>query len=210
MRSEYRDGYGPLATIFERMYGVALPQIRNYAPAAFYHVGAERDDGTGRGRALSSAGMRAGFLANRKRHTATPRLENAFATFFGHSTQTAHWKGLAEFVREFSGVIGRPEVKKRDRIGARERRCSRRGLGLGAEHRGQRHSEGIRPSRRLRSCACRRAGAHRARVPARHNHQAVVGNSRSAYKMPLGEYAKGFAKLITGNLDVRKVYESET
>jgi hypothetical protein len=209
MRNEYRDGYGPLASIFERMYGVALPQIRNYAPAAFYHVGQERTRGPEEGGGLSSAGMRAGFLANRKQHTAAPRLENAFATFFGHASQTAHWKGLAEFVREFSGVIGRPEVKKA--IESKHGEAMLRAVNQWVQNiegngiqKASGHLDGF--VRALVGAQAHIALAFRLGTIIKQS-SAILG---AAYKMPLGEYAKGFAKLITGNLEVRKVYESET
>jgi hypothetical protein len=209
MRNEYRDGYGPLASIFERMYGVALPQIRNYAPAAFYHVGAERTRGPEEGNGLSASGMRAGFLANRKRHTAAPRLENAFATFFGHASQTAHWKGLAEFVREFSGVIGRPEVKKAIESKHGEAMLKAvndwvRNIEGNGIQKASGHLDGF--VRALVGAQAHIALAFRLGTIIKQS-SAILG---AAYKMPLGEYAKGFAKLITGNLEVRKVYESET
>lgn len=108
---EYRDNYAPLAAVFERMYGVALPQIKNYAPAAFYHQGQERTMDPN-GATDSTGGMRQGMLANRKRHTAAPRMENAFASYFGHVNQTAYWRGMAEMVREFSAVMNNPTVKR--------------------------------------------------------------------------------------------------
>lgn len=110
LAGEYRDGYAPLAKVFERMFGVALPQIKNYAPAAFYSMGTDAvADPTGSGPV--EGGFRAGFLKNRKNHKAAPQIENAFATYFGHVNQTAHWKALAEITREMKGIFGRPDMK---------------------------------------------------------------------------------------------------
>jgi hypothetical protein len=206
MRTEYREGYGPLAAVFEQMYGVALPQIRNYAPAAFYHQGAERTTGPDES-ANMEGGMRAGFLKNRKQHAAAPRLENAFATFFGHANQTAHWKGLAEFVREFSGVIGRPEVKKAILAAHGEHMLKTlNDWTRNIEGNGLQKSSGQLDGfvRWLVGAQAHIALAFRLGTLLKQS-SAVLG---SAYKMPLGEYARGFAKLISGRLDVSKVYKS--
>lgn len=60
---------------------------------------------------VPEGGFRANFLKTRKTHRAIPRLENAFATFLGHSAQSAHWQSHAELVRELRGVFGNPDVK---------------------------------------------------------------------------------------------------
>jgi hypothetical protein len=112
MAGEYRDGYTPLASQFEQMYGVGLPQIKNYAPGAFYATGAQDThlDVTGTG--VVDGGFRSGMLKDRKQHTATPKRENAFSIFFAHGNQTAHWKAMAPFTRELQGVFGNAKVKE--------------------------------------------------------------------------------------------------
>jgi hypothetical protein len=206
MRTEYREGYGPLAAVFEQMYGVALPQIRNYAPAAFYHQGAERATGPDESAAMEG-GMRAGFLKNRKQHTAAPRLENAFATFFGHANQTAHWKGMAEFVREFSGVIGRPEVKKAILSAHGEHMLKTlNDWTRNIEGNGLQKSSGEvdRIVRWVVGAQAHIALAFRLGTLVKQS-SAVLG---AAYRMPLGEYARGFARLVSGRLDVATLYRS--
>lgn len=206
MRTEYREGYAPLAAVFERMYGVSLPQIKNYAPAAFYHVGAERETDPGEKGGAPSA-MRAGFLANRRRHTAAPRLENAFATFLGHSAQTAHWKSLAEFTREFSGVIGKPDVKRaiESAHGPEMLKTLNQWVknieGNGLDVQAGLFDKGVNW---LSSVQAYIALAFRLGTLAKQS-TALLG---SAYRMPMRDYARGFARLMSGDLDVRTIYLS--
>jgi hypothetical protein len=110
MAAKYADGYGPLAKVYERMFGVGFSQIKNYSPGIFYNLGANKPSRPGDG--TVEGGFRAGFLKTRKEHDAEPRLENAFDVYFGHVNQMAHWKNMAEPVRHFKGVYGRPDVKK--------------------------------------------------------------------------------------------------
>lgn len=206
MRGEYRDGYAPLAAIFESMFGVSLPQIKNYAPAAFYHVGTEKDTGPLE-RGGVSGGMRAGFLANRKQHTAVPRLENAFATFFGHVNQSAHWKGLAPFVREFSAVLGKPNVKR-----AIESAHGKEMLKVLTDWVRNIEGNGLQVEAGFLDKAVSWLTSQQAYISLAYRLGTLMKQSTAllgaAYRMPARAYARGFAKLVTGNLDVARVFNS--
>lgn len=206
IRSEYREGYAPLASIFESMYGVALPQIKNYAPAAFYHVGAERDSGPLERGGVGS-GMRAGFLANRKQHTAAPRLENAFATFFGHAEQSAHWKALAPFVREFSGVLARPDVKR-----AIEGKHGKEMLKILAKWVESIEGNGLATASGSSGLIVSALTSAQSYIALAYNFGTLMKQSTAAlgaaYRMPARAYARGFARLVSGQLDVAKVFNS--
>lgn len=205
LSKEYADGYAPLAAVFERMYGVALPQIKNYAPAAFYHQGAEREMDPNE--AGGQGGMRAGFLANRKKHAAVPRLENAFATFFGHAAQTAHWKGLAEMVREFSGVMNNPEVKR-----AIEGRHGPDMLKTVSEWTKSIEGNGLQVAAGRLDRAVGWITSAQAYIALSWKLGTLMKQSSAvlgaAYRMPVGAYAKGFAKLMTGQLEGKAMFNS--
>jgi hypothetical protein len=109
MRAEYQDGYTPINQVFERMFGVSLPQIKGYSPANFWHTGQERASGPEGD--VQNTGFRATALKSRTKHMAKPKAKNAFALFFGHHAQMSHWQNNAEFARELRGVFGNPEVK---------------------------------------------------------------------------------------------------
>lgn len=107
---EYADGYAPLAKVFREMFGIDLPSVANYSPAAFMHAGETRDVDPFGGM-VAEGGFRAGFLKSRKEHLAAPRIENALQTFQGHVAQTEHWRAFAPLVRELRAVFGSVEVK---------------------------------------------------------------------------------------------------
>ncbi len=205
LSKEYAEGYAPLAAVFERMYGVALPQIKNYAPAAFYHQGAEREMDPNE--AGGQGGMRAGFLANRKKHAAVPRLENAFATFFGHAAQTAHWKGLAEMVREFSGVMNNPEVKR-----AIEGKHGPDMLKTVSEWTKSIEGNGLQVAAGRLDRAVGWITGAQAYIALSWKLGTLMKQSSAvlgaAYRMPVGAYAKGFAKLMTGQLEGKAMFNS--
>jgi hypothetical protein len=206
LRKEYREGYTPLASVFERMFGVELPQIKNYAPAAFYHVGAERAmDPSASG--TVEGNMRAGFLKNRKKHAAAPRLENAFATFFGHANQTEHWKALAEFVREFSGVMGKPDVKR-----AIEAAHGKEMLAAVSQWTKALEGNGLQVQAGQIDGIVNWLTSQQAKIKLAWKLGTILKQSSavlgSAFRIPLGAYARGFGKLLTGQLEFREMFKS--
>ncbi len=206
MANEYREGYAPLAKVFERMFGVGLPQIKNYAPAAFYHLGTEQVmDVAGSG--TIEGGFRAGFLKNRKQHQAAPKLENAFATFFGHANQTAHWKAMAETVREMSGVFNKPEVKR-----AIEAAHGKEMLGALSQWMKALEGNGLQVQSGIIDGIVRTLTARQAYIALSWKLGTLFKQSSallgSAYKMPTAAYLKGFAKLMSGRLEGRRMFAS--
>lgn len=204
LTAEYAAGYAPLAKVFERMFGVSLPQIENYAPGAFYNSGSSESglDVTGSG--VVEGGFRSGFLKDRKRHKAAPKAENAFATFFGHLNQTAHWKAHAETFRELRAVFGNPKVK----------------MALEAAH----GLDGVRAVQdwltALEGNGFKAAGgkllsmvysiqAYKALAwklgTLMKQSTALLG---AAYRMPLADYARGLGRLFTGQLDYGAMWNS--
>ena len=205
LAKEYREGYAPLAKVFELMFGVGLPQIKNYAPAAFYSMGTEQVmDPTG---GTVDGGFRAGFLKNRKNHAAAPKLENAFATFFGHANQTAHWLGMAEVVRELSGVFGRPEVKR-----AIEARHGAATLGVVNQWIKTLEGNGLQVQSGAWEQAVRWLTTQQSYIALAYKLGTVLKQSSAllgaAYKMPPRAYLQGLSRLMNGQLDTRAMWKS--
>lgn len=206
LSKEYQEGYAPLAKVFERMFGVGLPQIKNYAPAAFYSMGTEQVmDPTGSG--TVEGGFRAGFLKNRKNHSAAPKLENAFATFFGHANQTAHWKGMAEVVRELSGVFGKPEVKR-----AIEAQHGKEMLGAVNQWIKALEGNGLQVQSGFLDQSVRWLTTQQTYIALAWKLGTLMKQSSAvlgaAYRMPTKAYLKGFVKLLTGQLDGKAMFAS--
>jgi hypothetical protein len=111
MLNEYAEGWEPMNRVFSRMYGVALPQIGNYSPGNFEHIGADREmDAFGEG-LMPTGGMRNGSLKTRKTHRAEPRIVSALGVYTSHVAQSEHFQAFAELTRELRGVFGHPAVK---------------------------------------------------------------------------------------------------
>ena len=111
MLKEYAEGWEPMNRVFSRMYGVALPQIGNYSPGNFEHMGADREmDAFGEG-LMPTGGMRNGSLKTRKTHRAEPRIVSALGVYTSHVAQSEHFKAFAELTRELRGVFAHPAVK---------------------------------------------------------------------------------------------------
>lgn len=111
MLNEYAEGWEPMNRVFSRMYGVALPQIGNYSPGNFEHIGADREmDAFGEG-LMPTGGMRNGSLKTRKTHRAEPRIVSALGVYTSHVAQSEHFQAFAELTRELRGVFAHPAVK---------------------------------------------------------------------------------------------------
>lgn len=203
MAGEYRDGYAPLARQFEQMYGVGLPQIKNYAPGAFYATGAQDThlDVTGTG--VVDGGFRSGMLKDRKQHSATPKRQNAFSVFFAHGNQTSHWRALAPFTRELQGVFGNAKVKEAiagrfgDEMLTAVQNWVKAIEGNGLASTG--HSVFIE---KLVSIQAYAALAWKMGTLMKQS-TALLG---SAYKMPSSAYIAGLGRLFTGQLETRAMW----
>lgn len=204
MADEYREGYYPLASLFEGMFGVSLPQIANYAPGKWWSRGAEKAmDPTQAG--LVEGGFRAGFLKNRKAHQAAPKVANAFEVFFGHANQTAHWRAMAPLARELRAVFADPGIKQQitaahgpEMLATVNRwleSLEGNGLQMG-------YSQAYQ---NLLSWQATVALAWKVGTLMKQS-TAMLG---SAFRIPLRAYMRGMGRFIRGELDVQDIWESD-
>lgn len=204
MADEYREGYYPLASLFEGMFGVSLPQIENYAPGKWWSRGAEKAmDSTQAG--LVEGGFRAGFLKSRKAHQAAPKVANAFEVFFGHANQTAHWRAMAPLARELRAVFADPGIKQQitaahgpEMLATVNRwleSLEGNGLQMG-------YSQAYQ---NLLSWQATVALAWKVGTLMKQA-TAMLG---SAFKIPLRAYMRGMGRFIRGELDVQDIWQSD-
>lgn len=207
MRGKYADNYKALNSVFSRMFGVDLAQIENYAPAAFYHTGDANAKGP-EDSTMQEGGFRSNFLKTRKKHRAAPRLENAFAAFFGHAAQSAHWQGFAELVREMRGVMSRPDVKM-----ALEGRHGREVSGLMSDWLKNIEGNGISRAHGALDAFTGWLLRQAAYVHLAYNVGTLVAQSTAAlgaaWKIGAGQYMRGLGKLMTGRLDLKAMWNSD-
>lgn len=207
---EYADGYAPLARIFRDMHGIDLTQIANYSPAAFTHAGASREVDPFGGGLLAEGGFRSGFLKSRKEHLSEPKIDNALSVFTGHVAQTEHWKAFAPLVRELRGVFDSVDVKRSVE--------SNRGTGIlyalqgwvtaleanGLQQRA--FASALNPL--FRYITGRQATLTLAWKLGTLLKQTTAMIS-SAARIGVGPWMRGFARVASGKVDVRKIYESQ-
>jgi hypothetical protein len=113
LRGEYDMQYQRLNPVHQRLFGLDMPQIRNYAPGAFESMDGKQDpnispDGTGG--ALSA--MSAGFTKARTHHMARPRQANALALYWSSLEQTEYFIAWAEVMRDMRQIFRSPDVRR--------------------------------------------------------------------------------------------------
>ena len=116
LRREYADGWHTLNPVFQRLYGMDMPRIRNYAPGIFEHRDARPDgnltDPFGGGGALGVNAMSAGFTKSRQNHMARPKQVNALAAYWAHTEQVGYFIHWAELSREMRSIFRVPDVRR--------------------------------------------------------------------------------------------------
>jgi hypothetical protein len=210
LRANYEAGYADLNRIYARMYGVDLPKVANYAPGTFMHEGEMLTaDPYGHG-LMPTGGIRAGFVRQRKMHKSRPRFDqDALSLFWAHTAHTEHWKAFAEFSRELHGVLLNPEVRVsvETKHGASMMNAASRWVE--AIERGGLEQRASLP---VFDRIARRITNNVAYLALAYNLGTLLKQSTAALgallRIPVSAYAKGFGKLMTGQLDAREMWQS--
>ena len=209
LRDQYDEGYNELNALYEDMYGVTLPKNENYAPGTFHHDDANpQTDPYGNGLA-PEGGMRAGFLKQRKNHQSRPDIKrDATDLFFNHYAQTQHWLGFAKLAREYRGVIGNENVSAAltSKVGDGTFENVRR-WGEALERGGFDQGVSSAINKWLNGVMKNQVG-----IALAWKISTLMKQSAAAFatmqRIPSKEYAKGFARLATGQLSLKEVYNS--
>lgn len=115
MGEQYENGYEELNAPFRRLYGVNLPQVKNYAPGTFQTSGNQAVNLPGEQANGGAGSMSSGFLKKRKKHVAAIDLSNesgAIGDYWQHVTVTEHWIAWAEAVDEMKSVFFNVDVNE--------------------------------------------------------------------------------------------------
>lgn len=111
LRKEYREGGAAADPVYQRMFGMSMPRIENYAPTRYMH----RDDAMDAspfGPMPTATGMTPGPLKTRTEHNARMRQMDAFSVYTEHVVQMGHWIAFAELNREIRGVLKNSKVRE--------------------------------------------------------------------------------------------------
>ena len=205
LAGEYEKGYEPLRKLYANMHGMDLPKVGNYTPGVFYSTGGDITlDVTGGG--VVEGGLMQGFLKDRKKHTAKPRVESAFAIYFNHLNQTEHWKSMAELSRELNGVFKNAEVKEALHAVDQQAPNIVSNWLKAIDGNGLNNGDSNKVGEWLYSTQSALALSWKIGTIAKN----FVGASiNAAYNMPAGQFFKGYGRLISGKIDIKKIWESD-
>ncbi len=106
----YGKGAGIVNPVYSRMFGMAMPQVKNYAPTRFLNAKDSKDIGLDG--SATATGTTPGFAKSRVTHSAKIAPEDALTVMQGHIAQQAHWVHFAELAREFRALLSNPEVRE--------------------------------------------------------------------------------------------------
>jgi hypothetical protein len=212
----YRDSFPALAALYKKMYGVDLRQIENYAPGTFWHTGSNETPVDPSAGVVTGGNFKAGmgnggdfaegFLKQRKKHKAVPRIGNAFDLFFNHANQSEHWKAMAELSREMHGVFGQPDVKIAMEARSPAAANAVREWLKAIDGNGVAMAASGKLMKYLLESQAYMAMAWKASTATKNLVGAAVN---AAYGMPLHEYVRGMAKLVRGRLEFGEMLASE-
>lgn len=106
----YGKGAGIVNPVYSRMFGMNMPQVKNYAPTRFLNAKDTKDIGLDG--SPTATGTTPGFAKSRVTHSAKIAPEDALTVMQGHIAQQAHWVHFAELAREFRALLSNPEVRE--------------------------------------------------------------------------------------------------
>ena len=106
----YGKGASIMNPVYSRMFGMNMPQVKNYAPTRFLHSGDVKDIGLD-GSPVAT-GTTPGFAKSRVTHSAKIASEDALSVMQQHVLMQAHWVNFAELAREYRSLITNPEIRE--------------------------------------------------------------------------------------------------
>ena len=115
LRQRYAEDYEDINPVHQRLFGLDMPQVKNYAPGIFEHMDAKATAGgldTSGTQTTGVNAMAAGFTKNRQAHMARPRQTNALAAYWAHTEATTYFVEWAELMRDMRAVFRAPEVRR--------------------------------------------------------------------------------------------------
>jgi hypothetical protein len=106
----YGKGAGIVNPVYSRMFGMTMPQVKNYAPTRFLNAKDSKDIGLDG--SPTATGTTPSFAKSRVTHSAKIAPEDALTVMQGHIAQQAHWVHFAELAREFRAILSNPDVRE--------------------------------------------------------------------------------------------------
>jgi len=112
LRTEYNEQYKRLNPVFQRLYGLDMPQIKNYTPGLFESLDTRSESVNPDGSTGPVNAMSAGFTKTRSHHTARPKQSNALANYWASLESTEYFIAYAETMRDMRQVFRSPDLRR--------------------------------------------------------------------------------------------------
>jgi hypothetical protein len=110
LQALYGKGVSIVNPVYSRIFGMTMPQVKNYAPTRFLNAKDSKDIGLDG--SPTATGTTPSFAKTRVTHSAKIAAEDALTVAQGHIAQQAHWVHFAELAREFRALLSSPDVRE--------------------------------------------------------------------------------------------------
>lgn len=110
---EYDENWSTMNPVFQELYHMDMPRIRNYAPGAFENMksGAAMS-GDPMGDAAPMGAMNFGATKNRRAHRSRPKQYSAHAVYMGHVDRSTYWVEFATIARDMGMIFRETETRR--------------------------------------------------------------------------------------------------
>lgn len=112
LKREYAAQWGKLNPVHQRLFGMDMPRILNYAPGYFESSTGTDTNLTAEGGGGALSAMAAGFTKVRSNHLARPKQISALAAYWRSMETTEYFIAWAEPMRDLRAVFRSPDVRR--------------------------------------------------------------------------------------------------
>jgi hypothetical protein len=211
LQQQYAAGYSRLNPVYQRVYGMDMPRVSNYAPT-FYEVSNQGEGANPFTGSTDTSGLAAGFVKSRnQKHNARLRQVNALEAYWSHVAQAEYWIAFAENLKMARAVLCNVEVTTTVKAKHGDYTTSYLGRWLEALNRnGQRKASDLMATSRLLTNLQRayvgQALGMKIGVLMKQA-SAAVG---SLIEIPARHWVPLYWKLISGQISVAKIFKAQT
>ena len=109
LKDFYSDAAGTVNPVYSRIFGMNIPQVKNYAPTRY--ESSKDDKEVGPDGIPMSSGSTPTMFQTRVGHSAKMKMMDALILYKQHVAMQSHWVNFAELGREVRAILLNPKVK---------------------------------------------------------------------------------------------------
>lgn len=110
LQKEFSESYATSNPLYRELFGMDMPQVKNYAPTRF-KTSRDAGDIAPFGGPMAASGLTPGYAKARVNHSAMMDQTDALNVLWQHVAQQAHWTNFAAITRELRSVFGNRDVR---------------------------------------------------------------------------------------------------